>query len=365
MNAPDRDPSPVLPPLPGVPVGSGGGRIKAEPQDFVVDEIPAYPPAGEGEFYFLHLEKEDVAAAEFLQQIARRLGVPRETIGSAGMKDRRAITRQWVSVPSRGVDPALVEGPVGQTGAIRLLAVDRHPQKLRTGHLHGNRFSIRLTERPPEDDALAAEILHALASRGMPNAFGPQRFGHGSTMRAGFAVLRGDFVRDRHLRRLGISAVQAWIFNLWLARRLADGTVEQALEGDVLKKRESGGIFNCTEPEVDTARIAAGELVVTGPLPGSKLRRALGPAGALEEAAVLESGLAANAFASIGKLAPGTRRPALVFPKDVASHRDERGLVLEFTLQPGAYATVLLSAICGSPEDADGDAAADDPDSDD
>jgi tRNA pseudouridine13 synthase len=358
MNAPARDVSPALPPLPGVPRGGGGGRIKAEPRDFVVEEIPAYAPAGDGEFYFIEVEKEDVAAGDLLQLVARRLGVPRETIGAAGMKDRRAITRQWLSVPARGVDPSAVEGPVGAHGAIRLLTVGRHPQKLRTGHLHGNRFTVRLLERRPEDDAQAVAILEALAVRGMPNAFGEQRFGRGGTLNAGLAVLRGDFVRDRHLRRLGISAVQAWVFNLWLARRLADGTLEQALDGDVLKKRESGGIFNSSEPDVDTARIAAGELVVTGPLPGSKLRKALGPAAAIEEAAMVEAGLSPTAFASMGKLAPGTRRPALVFPKDIGVERDERGLVLRFSLPPGAYATVLLAAICGSQG---GDEGADEP----
>lgn len=352
------DPAALLPPLPGVPAGSGGGRIKVEPRDFLVEEIPAYPPSGEGDFYFLEVEKEDVAAGELLGQIARRLGIPRDTIGAAGMKDRRAITRQWVSVPARGVDPAKIEGPVGQTGAIRLLQVARHRHKLKTGHLHGNRFTIRVIDRDPTGDAAASELLETLSRRGLPNAFGPQRFGHGSTLKAGFAVLRGDHVRDRHLRRLGISAVQAWIFNLWLARRLADGTLEQALEGDVLKRRDSGGLFTCAEPEVDSARIAAGELVVTGPLPGSKLRRAEGPAGAVEQAVLTEAGIDPAAFSGLGKLAPGTRRPALVFPTEAAAARDERGLVLSFTLPPGAYATVLLAAICGdgdAPDDADAD----------
>ncbi|MGM0574687.1 MAG: tRNA pseudouridine(13) synthase TruD [Myxococcota bacterium] len=341
-------PPPALIPLPGAPAGGGDGRIKAAPADFVVEEIPAYEPSGEGDFHYLWIEKEDVSGPELARRVARRLGVPKRAVGLAGMKDRRAVTRQWVSVPADAPEPPeAVEGPVGEDGAIRLLRASRHRNKLRTGHLHGNRFAIRIRGRDPADDDRLAAVLEDASARGFANAFGAQRFSRGKTLELGMRALRGERIRDKRMLRLAVSAVQAWLFNHWLDRRVRDGLVERALEGDVLRKRDSGGIFVSDDADTDTARIAAGELVVTGPLPGRKYRAARGEAGAREAALLEETGMTREAFRPLGRVAPGTRRAALAWPEDASVARDGNALEVRFTLPSGSYATVLLGLLCG------------------
>ena len=144
-----------------------------------------------------------------------------------------------------------------------------------------------------------------------------------------------------------MSAIQSWIFNTWLAARVADGLVTEAIEGDLLRKRESGGIFYCDEPQTDTARISAGELVVTGPITGLKARRGRAGAGLREDAALSAAGLERESFRVVKRLAPGTRRDALAFPEACSVSREEDALVLRFVLSPGCYATVLLELVAG------------------
>src|SRR5260370_33819138 len=114
--------------LPGI-----RGRMKQTPEDFEVEEIPAYEPSGQGEFLYLWVEKRDMGAEYFFRQIAKRLDIPLSEVGAAGMKDRQAVTRQMISVPSLAEDRLhQIEGD-----GVRLLKVSRHSNKLRPGHLHG------------------------------------------------------------------------------------------------------------------------------------------------------------------------------------------------------------------------------------
>src|SRR5262245_41234866 len=123
--------------LPGI-----GGRIKTVPEDFEVEEVPAYPPSGQGDFLYLWVEKRDMGAQYFTRQVAHRLGIPVGEVGSAGLKDRRAVTRQMISVPA-SVEPKLsaLDGD-----GLRVLALHRHGNKLKPGHLHGNRFRILIRD---------------------------------------------------------------------------------------------------------------------------------------------------------------------------------------------------------------------------
>src|SRR5205823_2706969 len=138
-----------------------------QPEDFEVEEVPAYLPSGSGEFLFLWIEKRGMGAEFFARQVARRLGIAPGEVGTAGLKDRHAVTRQWVSVP------ASVEGrlPALEGEGIRLLESGRHGNKLRPGHLRGNRFRIRIRDA----DSAAAERLPPLVDRlrqlGLPNFY--------------------------------------------------------------------------------------------------------------------------------------------------------------------------------------------------
>ena len=138
-----------------------GGRIKVEPPDFEVEELSAYEPSGAGDHLFLWVEKTDLGAEFFVRQVARRPGIPNGEVGTAGLKDRRAVTRQMVSVPARA-EPRLSE--LAGDG-IRLLQVSRHGNKLRPGHLRGNRFRIlvRGAEATADRASLRRNGLRTLA----------------------------------------------------------------------------------------------------------------------------------------------------------------------------------------------------------
>src|ERR1700730_12776569 len=130
------------PPLLTADLTGVGGKIKANPEDFEVEEIPAYEPSGQGEFLYLWIEKRDMGAEYFTRQIAKRLDIPVGEVGTAGLKDRHAVTRQMVSVPG-DLEPRL---PELDGDGIKVLRISRHTNKLRPGHLHGNRFRILIRE---------------------------------------------------------------------------------------------------------------------------------------------------------------------------------------------------------------------------
>ena len=227
--------------------------IKSECEDFEVEEIPAYEPSGEGEHLYLWVEKRDASAAFALRQLSRYFGVRERDIGSAGNKDRRAVTRQYYSLLARDVDPQLVEAPSFEISRqLRVLKHARHPNKLRRGHLRGNRFQLRvaLPEGTLDGDRDAierelAERLRAVEVHGAVNFYGAQRFGHNrETERLGLEMLiearEGKIrrsKRDRFLRRLALNAAQSAVFNLTIERRLAlDGGQERVRRGDVLER---------------------------------------------------------------------------------------------------------------------------------
>jgi tRNA pseudouridine13 synthase len=334
---------PVTPDLPGT-----GGACKVTPEDFRVDEVPAYLPSGEGEHTFLLVEKRGLDTREVRLAIARALSVREGEIGTAGQKDRFALTTQWLSVPR--VDPERALAVAGE--GFRVLEAKRHGNKLRTGHLRGNRFRLRIRGGVPDAVERARAIAAALGERGLPNFYGPQRFGRtGDNAELGRLLLTGAgdprlsrARRDRTLKKLLISAFQSDVFNRVLARRLAEGTWTTPLAGDVLEKAGSGGLFVCADPAADAPRVASFELSVTGPMPGPRVRPA--PAGdpaALEAAVLAETGVTLDELGR-SRDAEGARR-ALRVRVEVAVEEDPEGVVLSFALPSGSYATVVLDEV--------------------
>jgi tRNA pseudouridine13 synthase len=321
-----------------------GGRIRVSPDDFEVDEVPAYEPCGTGDHLYLWVEKRDVGPEHLARVLADRAGVPVGTVGTAGLKDRHAVTRQWVSLPKEA-EPRL--GHLDGDG-IRVLRHSRHGNKLKPGHLRGNRFRIlvRDADRTRADDLAA--ILDRVREHGLPNYYGPQRFGRdGSTVDLGLNILAGK--QRRRVRpfqfKFALSAVQSVAFNRWLALRLADGLVRTVLPGDVLMKWPAGGIFVSDDPATDQPRFDAREVVQGGPMFGGRMYAARGVAAEREQAALAACGLPAAAFGGFGKLMSGTRRHALVYPDDLVHEWTADGLRLTFTLPAGSYATVLLAEV--------------------
>jgi tRNA pseudouridine13 synthase len=328
--------------LPGV-----GGRIKAEPEDFEVEEVPAYEPSGEGEHLFLWVEKRDMGAEYFARQVARRLAIAAADVGTAGMKDRRAVARQWVSVPAT----AEANLPQLDGDGLRVLKVSRHGNKLKPGHLHGNRFRVLIRDADPAAAPALDAVLGRVSVGGLPNYYGPQRFGRGGeTARLGLALLRGEGKPPRNpfLRKLALSATQSLLFNDCLARRLTDGLFRTVLAGDVLAKYPAGGMFVCTDPSADQNRFDSREIVHAGPMFGRKTFPSAGTAAEREGEVLRAWGLGAEAFRGFGKLLQGTRRHNLVYPDGLTAAWEPDGLRLTMTLPAGTYATVLLREVMKS-----------------
>ena len=324
-----------------------GGAIKGAPEDFIVEEIPAYPPSGDGDHLFLTVEKRGISTQEMVRRVARALNLPPTAIGVAGQKDQQSISRQVISVPAE--DP--VKAANLKLEGVEVLSAARHRHKLRTGHLRGNRFTIAIRGAVPDAEARAKAILARLSETWLPNFFGVQRFGRlDENIANGRALLRGELkVHDRFRKRFLVSAYQSALFNRVLARRIEDGALHRVVDGEVLQRTQTGGLFYCAVDEilVAQARLEKREIVPTGPMFGHKMfqPRAGSPAAEREKAILDEEGIDATAFERFGKLAEGTRRALLAPVETPSAHMDGERLVLTFALPSGTYATVLLEEV--------------------
>lgn len=321
-----------------------GGVLRTQPEDFVVDEVPAYPPSGEGDHVFVRIEKRGLTTAQAVQRIARALGVNERDVGVAGMKDRHAVTRQWISLPP----PIAPEQATALALAdVTILEAARHNHKLRTGHVRANRFVLRVRDAVPDvevAEARARAILDVLAQPpGAPNWYGEQRFGRegDNAAKGRDIVMGGKPPRDKKLARLFVSALQSELFNQWLVARMTDGLYARVLAGDVLHK-VGGGMFTCEDAATDEPRLIAGELVITGPMFGDRMRSATDDAGAREEAVLAAAGLARDSFAGVRAIAEGTRRDATIQVGEPSVAAADGTLEVRFTLPGGAYATAVM-----------------------
>lgn len=321
-----------------------GGRIGPDPEHFVVDEQPLYQPSGEGAHLYVRLRKRSMTTAQLLRTLSRVSGVRDRDIGYAGLKDKHAVTSQWFSLPELpSAAPEAWELPPG----VEVLEVSRHNNKLRTGHLRGNRFAITLVDI---DDAAAARApaIVERARAGVLNAFGPQRFGEGgqSLDEAMEWLASGRRPKTRFLAKLYPSVIQAELFNRYLVARQAVG-FEQLLLGEVVRLDGSGKLFVVDDVEAELPRLLAQDIHLTGPMIGPKGKAAVDAARRLEEQCIAELGLDRELVARLGNFAPGTRRDLLMFPLDLRwDVNSSREMLLQFFLPAGAYATVLIAEFC-------------------
>lgn len=329
--------------------------LRTRPEDFVVEEIPAYEPSGRGGHGFVTFRKTGLTTMQAVDQIARALDVDPRAAGYAGLKDRHAVTTQTASFPfpeDRDLDAAVaalaLEG-------IEILGVARHGHKLKAGHLRGNRFRIALRDLSSPGLETVVDALQATAVRGVPNRFGPQRFGRDGANPERALRWLGNAEpppRNRKVQRLLFSAVQALLYNRVLDRRVADGTWCDVIAGDLAKKHDSGGLFlvgpDPAEVAAASTRAAAGEISPTGPMFGAKMRATQGHVHEMEREILAEAGLDEGTLARAKRLGRGTRRSLRLLPTEVAwtTERDHRVLVVSFVLPKGGYATTLLSELC-------------------
>jgi tRNA pseudouridine13 synthase len=317
------------------------GAIRVTPEDFVVEEITGITPTGAGEHAWLWIRKRNANTQWVAQRLAALAGVRAVAVGYAGLKDRRALTSQafTVHLPGRpDPDWSALEG-----AEIEVLEVTRHQRKLQRGALRGNRFRLRVCDLDG-DPALLAQRLGQTAERGVPNYFGPQRFGHGGgNLAAAAALLQGAVLADRFQRGMAISAARAFLFNAVLAGRVAAGTWDVALPGDVVQLDGRRPLFR-VEPddgEID-ARVRALAVHPTGPLPG-RPGRALEPGPAvqtLEEAWLAPHGAWVDGLARLGVEAE--RRALRLRVRDLGWVVSGDTLDLAFELPAGGFATTVL-----------------------
>jgi tRNA pseudouridine13 synthase len=330
--------------------GTGGRLVQLE--DFQVEEIPAYLPCGEGDHCMALVEKRGLTTPQALRKLCEAAGAAQRDAGYAGLKDKLGVTRQWFSLAGVTPDRLLaLELP-----ELRVLSADLHKNKLRTGHLRGNRFTVTLRGVAPDAATRAAAIVARLEAEGLANFYGAQRFGRqGDNARRGLELLQGAKAprRDKQQRRLMISALQSHLFNAVLSRRLELKAVRRLLGGEVLQLSGSSALFVSEDAAVDGQRLADKELVVTGPICGPRMTWPLAgsPARELEETVFANHGVRPEQFAALGRLGRGGRRPLTVEVGDAAVEAidaiddGEPALRLRFALPAGTYATVLLQEL--------------------
>lgn len=337
-------------------------HFKQTPRDFVVEEIPVYEFSGEGEHLILFVRKKSLTTPEMVGKIARFLGIKNKEIGYAGLKDKHAMTKQYISLHKK-YEEALENFSVD---GIKILSKTYHNNKIRIGHLKGNRFYIKLKKVNPTSAVKIDEALKNISEHGMPNFFGYQRFGNdGDNHILGEKIAKREKKeRNPRVRKLLVNAYQSHLFNLWLSRRLEINSLVSSFEaeelttllnlptqeiqkmkkqkhpfklinGDIMEHYPKGKLFELDESEHDFTRFNERDISVTGLLCGKKVKHSLGLAHEIEK----------NYDDEIDE--DGARRFAWIYPTDIEGRFNavEAQYELNFTLPKGTYATVLIEEI--------------------
>jgi tRNA pseudouridine13 synthase len=339
VSLPSWTPFDALPRAHGAPLARG--RLRARPEDFLVEEQLGFAPDGEGDHLLLRVRKTGANTEWAARRLARIAAVPVSTVGYAGLKDRHAVTVQWFSIPrSRDVMPdwsILVEE------GIDVLESCPHRRKLKRGALAGNRFGILVRDLEPEMMPGLDERLAMIRARGVPNYFGEQRFGHDySNLVRAHALFAGTAGRvRRHQSGLWLSAARSQIFNEVLAERVRRGDWDRPLEGDCLQLAGSNSYFLAETIDASTrARCEGMDVHPTGPLWGKGELPSHGSIRQLEDAAGMPFADWCEGLAVFGL---AQERRSLRLPvADLDAQRVGGGLLLTFSLSAGAYATTLL-----------------------
>lgn len=395
------DPWPyATPDLPGV-----GGRIRERMEDFLVEEVPLYEPCGKGTHLYLYIEKRGISSLEAVGKLAKALNRRPQEFGLAGLKDADAVTRQYLSLEHA----SLSDLEKVDLKEIRILDTAYHKNKLKKGHLRGNRFRILVRDTGEGALEKAKTVLRRLQERGVPNYFGPQRFGNlQNTHLLGEALVRRDYrafadvlvgtprestnapyepvmeryregdyqgalenigrrykyerrlleglVRwkgrfaqatagiDKRMLQFYFSAFQSHYFNRYLERRLE--SIDRLEPGEIAFIHQSGASFRVEDPEGEADRVARFEISPSGPIYGSRMLRAGGNPGRLEEEILKEIGLELEEIqGAFGIRLRGARRPLRIVLQDCRIEEKEVGLELSFFLSMGSYATVVLREV--------------------
>lgn len=318
----------------------GRAVLKASPEDFRVTEVMDIELSGAGEHLWLLIEKRNLNTEEVARQLARLAGVKLRDVSFAGMKDRLAVTSQWFSLQLPGRDDPDFSALWNDN--LRCLASRRHSRKLQRGAHSANHFVIRLNHLQADTPALETR-LQQIASQGVPNYFGPQRFGRGGSnlIDARSWASRGALPPARGTRSRLLSTARSLLFNQVLARRVADASWNRVLPGDCLAFTSSRSQFAAERLAADDPRLAALDLHPTGPLWGLGDPPVTGEIHVMELAVIEGEPLLARWLEAAGL--EHARRILRLPIKALAWHYPSPdNLELEFTLPTGCFATAVL-----------------------
>lgn len=316
------------------------GDLRSRHEDFQVDEIPDFTPSGEGEHVCLKIRKTGQNTEWVGKQLADIAGIARRDVSYAGLKDRHAVTTQWYSVWLPGKDAPKWSEHLPDS--IEVLEEARHNRKVRIGTLKGNRFKLVLRNCQGDRQQLENTLAN-IRQHGVPNYFGPQRFGHEfHNIDRALSWFSGDIKpKARHQKNMYVSAARSLIFNHCLSARVDAGTWDQPVEGDVYQLE---GTKSCFYEPLDTTlaqRMAAYDLHPTGPMWGKGELMSHGSVRDLEQQiagneTVLSQGLERQGLRQ-------ERRSLRMMVKDLEHEwNSDHYLMLSFNLPPGSYATSVL-----------------------
>jgi tRNA pseudouridine13 synthase len=326
-----------LPCAHGGPVGRG--VLRSSPEDFIVREWLGFEADGDGDHWMLTIRKRDANTHWVAKQLGKLADIHPRDVGFAGLKDRNAVAEQAFTVPSRSAMTTSWEGVQGD--GFEVIAARRHRRKLKRGSLKGNDFEIAIRDFDGTPDALR-DRLGKIASGGVPNYFGPQRFGHElSNLKRAVAMFAGVRIHDRFERGFALSAARSAVFNAVLARRTTDGSWDRFIAGDVANLDGSNSIFSFDAIDaILVDRCTALDVHPTGPLWGRGELRVKDVAEALERDVANEHQVFCEGLERAGL--DQERRALRIALQSLEHTLDGNVLRLRFRLGRGAFATTVL-----------------------
>ena len=325
-------------------------NFRLKPEDFIVDEQLDFTPEAHGEHLWLRIEKRNLTTLDVVRQLARLCEVSPKVIGYSGMKDRVAVTRQWLSVQLPGREaPSDLESRLAALG-IKVLVQARHPRKLKRGVHRTNRFILRLQGDAVKQSAFITR-WEALCRDGVPNYFGPQRFGtDGRNLQRAEALLaRGWRKRDDRQGML-LSCARSFLFNELLSQRVSSGHWQTLMDGDTAMLEGTYSLFRIDQVDALLAERASRlDIHPTGLLWGADFCADASPAQQLEAALAERHPLLCEGLARSGvKAARRALRVCLGDPVFERGRDDD--VILSFSLPRGAFATAVLSELIVHPD---------------
>ena len=361
-------PQPMTPPI-------KQALYKAKPEDFVVNERLEVDFTGEGEHLWLHIKKSGINTAYLAKLLSEWADIPLRDVGYSGLKDRQALTTQWFSLrlpKKQKPDSDFAPVDIKEHETVKIIAEHWHNKKLNRGTHNANQFVITLRDiefakdQTLGDKSSVEQHLQTISKTGVPNYFGPQRFGFGgnnirealnlfarplkSTSSAKKKNKRKSAVREQNSMEL--SAARSLIFNQILAARVQDGSWNTGLNGEVFNLNGSGSIFASEHmDETLQARVASGDIHPTAVMWGTGNNKVAGEAAELENTVVQQDALLAALATGLEQREVKAQRRALRLPVEDLSWRwadeqdGEQTLVLSFTLTTGSFATSVLASV--------------------